>query len=331
MSTTGTASTTPLVTLDDIRRAREVGAAHLHRTPMAASESLSGLAGCRLTLKQELFQKTGSFKVRGALNRLSTLTAEEKRRGVLTVSAGNHAAGVAWAARLSGAPCTVVMPNTAPRSKLEAVRAYGAEVILNETGFEGIFERVRAVEAERGLLFIPPFDDPRIIAGQGVVGLEIVEDFPEPDLVVVPIGGGGLMSGVATAVKAVSPRTRVVGVEPVGADAMWRSLQSGRPERLEQVETLADGLAAPFAGELTFAHIRARVDAVVRVTDAEIVQAMRLILTRCKLLVEPAAAAATAALLAGKVPGIAPDARVVAILSGGNVDPERLGDLFRTV
>ena len=324
-------SSPSLVTLADIRRAREATAPHLHHTPMATSATLSAMTGCRLTLKQELFQKTGSFKVRGALNRLSVLSDDEKRRGVLTVSAGNHAAGVAWAARLYSVPCTVVMPNHAPRSKLEAVRGYGAEVILNETGFEGIFERVKAIEAERGLLFIPPFDDPRIIAGQGVVGLEIVEDFPEPDLVVVPIGGGGLMSGVAAAVKAASPGTRVVGVEPFGADAMWRSLQSGRPERLERIDTLADGLSAPFAGELTFAHVRALVDEVVRVTDAEIVAAMRLILTRCKLLVEPAAAAATAALLAGRVGGITSDLRVVAILSGGNVDPERLGGMLSTV
>jgi threonine dehydratase len=317
-----------LVGLDAIRRARQILADRVHRTPVASATSLGRLCGCRLFLKQELFQRTGAFKIRGALHRVASLSPQERRRGVCTVSAGNHAQGTALAARLSGAACVVVMPEGAVRSKVEAARDYGAEVILHGD-ITRIFERVRQVEEERGMVFIHPFDHPDIIAGQGTVGLELMEDLPDLAAVVVPIGGGGLVSGVAAAVKALSPRTRVIGVEPFGADAMWRSLASGRPEKLDRIETIADGLSAPFAGEHTLAHVQAWVDDIVRVSDEEMVRAMRLLLSRCKILAEPAGAAATAALLARKVKGIAGESTpVAAIVSGGNIDLAGLRELL---
>ncbi len=316
-------SAASLVDLAAIRRARQVLGDRVHRTPVASAESLGRLAGCTLFLKQELFQRTGAFKIRGALNFLASLDPEARQRGVCTVSAGNHAQGVALAARLAGAPCVVVMPEGAVASKIEATRGYGAEVILHGD-LTQIFTRVKEIEQERRLTFVHPFDHRGIIAGQGTVGLELMEDLADLDAVVVPVGGGGLISGVAAAVKGISPRTRVFGVEPEGADAMWRSLRSGRPECLERLETIADGLSAPFAGELTLAHVQALVDDVVRITDAEMVEAMRLLLSRCKILAEPAGAAATAALLAGKIPLPGGQARVAAVVSGGNVDLERL-------
>jgi threonine dehydratase len=317
-----------LVSLEEIRRARVTIAGHVHRTPVASATGLGRLCGCRLFLKQELFQRTGAFKVRGALNRLAGLSPEERRRGVCTVSAGNHAQGTALAARLAGAPCVVVMPANAVRSKLEATRDYGAEVILHGD-LTQVFDRVRQVEEERGMVFIHPFDHPDIIAGQGTVGLEMMEDLDDLDVVVVPIGGGGLISGVAAAVKEISPGTRVIGVEPLGADSMWRSLRSGRPEKLERIDTIADGLSSPFAGEWTLAHVQALVDDVVRVSDDEMVEAMRLLLSRCKILAEPAGAAATAALIAGRVGGLGDErTRVAAVVSGGNIDLSRLSELL---
>jgi threonine dehydratase len=321
-------NTSPLVNLAAIRQAREIVAGKVHHTPVASSTGLGKMFGCRLFLKEELFQRTGSFKLRGALVRIASLSPAELRRGVCTVSAGNHAQGTALASQLAGLPCVVVMPVNAVRSKVEATRQYGAEVILHGD-LTTIFQRVRSVEEEQNLVFVHPFDHPDIIRGQGTVGLELMEDLPDLDVVVVPIGGGGLASGVAAAVKGLSPRTRVIGVEPFGADAMWQSLQSGRPERLERLDTIADGLSAPFAGENTLAHISHLVDDVVRVTDEEIIHGMRLLLSRCKIMAEPAGAATTAALAAGKIPGLTPQTRVAAIVSGGNIDLAQLASLLR--
>ncbi|MFQ5671047.1 MAG: threonine/serine dehydratase [Acidobacteriota bacterium] len=316
-----------VVDLEMIRRARQQIASRVHHTPVLSATGLGARIGCRLHLKAELLQRTGAFKIRGALNRLALLTDQERTHGVCTVSAGNHAQGVALAARIHEIPCVVVMPSGAVRSKVEATRGYGAEVILHGD-LTQVFARVRQVEQERGMVFIHPFDHPGIIAGQGTVGLELMEDLPDLDVVVVPIGGGGLASGIGVAVKSISPATRVVGVEPFGADSMWRSLQSGHPEKLDTIQTIADGLSAPFAGELTLAHVRRYLDDVVRVTDEEIVAAMRLLLERCKLLAEPAGAAGTAALLSGRIPGLTGTTRVAAILSGGNIDLDQLSTLL---
>ncbi len=318
------ASKNTLITLDDVLAAQQVIAGRVHRTPVAGSTYLGGLTGVRLIFKLELFQKTGSFKPRGVLNKLHHLSAQEKQKGVITLSAGNHAQALAWAASQEGISATVVMPVTAVRSKVEATRGYGGEVIQTEGD---LLAACLAIQKERDLTLVHPFDDPMIIAGQGTVGLEIVDDVPEVDAVVAGVGGGGLLSGIATAVKAKKPGVRVIGVEPEGASAMTQSLERGEAIHLDQVKTIADGLAAPFAGEHTLAHFQARVDTVIVVSDQEIASAMALIMERCKLLVEPAAAAPLAGLLSGKA-NLPQGATVVGVLSGGNIDRERLKTLL---
>lgn len=297
----------------------------MHRTPVQSSAFLGQCVGATVILKCENLQKTGSFKPRGALNRLLRLDEPFRRRGVVTVSAGNHAQALAWAARAVGATCTVVMPAGASRAKAEASRGYGADVVLHGSVFEA-FDKARALEADRGLTFVHPFDDEHIVAGQASVGLELLEQVPDITVVVVPIGGGGLISGVAAAVKAQRPSVRIIGVEPEGACAMRRSLDAGEPVRLDRVHTVADGLAPPMAGKLTYRVVRRYVDDVVTVRDEEILAAIGPILSRAKLVVEPSGAAAVAALLAGRIP-VSPSDRVAAVLSGGNVAVEQLGKM----
>ncbi len=315
-----------LVGLDDIRAAREVIAGRLHRTPMFTSETLGERVGVRLFLKAELFQKTGSFKPRGALNRLEHLSDAEKARGIVTMSAGNHAQGVAFAAKLLGVDATVVMPVAAPQAKVDATRGYGAHAILHGTS-KDLLPKVQELQRERDLTFVHPFDDPYVIAGQGTVGLESMEDVPDADVVIVPVGGGGLISGVAAAVKALRPGARVIGVEPEGAPGLTLSLRDGAPAHLESTNTIADGLAAPFVGDRNFAHVKAFVDEVALLTDEEIAAGLRLLMERAKLQAEPSGAAAFAALLAGKV-SVPRGATVVCIVSGGNVDHARLKTLL---
>jgi threonine dehydratase len=278
-------------------------------------------------LKCENLQKTGSFKVRGALNRILELDDVARGRGVATVSAGNHAQAVAWAAARAGISATVVMPADASPTKARASEEYGAEVILQGTIIEA-FDLALEVAQDRGLTFLHAFDDPLIIAGQGTVALEVLEDVPDVATVVAPVGGGGLISGVALAVASLAPAARVFGVEPHGACAMRKSLDKGEAVHIESVDTIADGLGAPMAGELTFEVVRRHVADVVLVSDDEIREAMAFLLARTKLLVEPAGAAGVAALLAGRIP--LADGPVVAILSGGNVDLDRLPDLLGT-
>jgi len=318
------ASELNLIKQDDILAAREVIAGRVHRTPVMASSYLGAQVGVQLYFKLELFQKTGSFKPRGVLNKLHHLSPEDKQKGVITLSAGNHAQALAWAATQSGISSTVVMPAAAVRSKIEATRSYGGEVILTE---DDLLETCLTIQKERDLTLVHPFDDPMIIAGQGTVGLEILEDVPEVDAVVVGVGGGGLISGIATALKAEKPEVEVIGVEPEGASAMTQSLQRGEIVRLERVDTIADGLAAPFAGRHTLAHVQAYVDDVVIVSDQEIVEAMVLILERCKVVAEPAAASTLAALLSSRV-SLPQGSTVVCVLSGGNIDRERLRALL---
>ena len=299
---------------------------HLHRTPVLSSRTLGERAGARLALKCESFQKTGSFKPRGALNVVLSLPPERLARGLITVSAGNHAQAVAWAAGVAGVACTVVMPADAPRSKLEAVRAYGANVVTHADRAT-LFDRLREEEAKSGAAFVHPFDDPAGLAGAGTVGLEIAEQVPDVACVVVPIGGGGLMGGVACAIKALVPACRVVGVELEAGPGMKPALAAGKPVPAPRQPTLADGLTPPFVGSLPLAIAREHVDEIVLVSEAEIMEAMRSLLLRAKLFVEGAGAAATAALLAGKV-RVPANGTVVSIVSGGNVDPERLLGLF---
>lgn len=312
---------------DAFRRARERIGDRVHRTPLARATLLGRrCGGVELHLKAENLQKTGSFKPRGVLTKLLGMSAEERARGVVTVSAGNHAQALAWGARSAEVDCTVVMPESAPRTKVEACRGYGARVVLHGDVFDA-FERALALRDEEDRTFVHPFDDPDVVAGQGTVGLEVLDDLPAPDAVVVPVGGGGLLAGIATAVKRRAPSVRVYGVEPEGADAMCRSLEGGEPVRLEEVDTVADGLGSPMAGELTFRLVRRHADGVVRVSDRALAAAMGELLTFTKLLAEPAGAAGVAALAQGALPVDEGD-RVVAVLSGGNVDLDRLCELL---
>ena len=314
-------------TIDDIRAAAARIAPHLHHTPLLGSHSLSELTGYKLSFKCENLQKTGSFKPRGAVNRIATLDPDAANRGIITISAGNHAQGVAYAAARLGIKAVVVMPETAVASKVVATRSYGAECILHGD-VHSAFEKLQEVQQDRGLTLVHPFDDPMLIAGQGTVGLELLEKDGAPfDAVVVGVGGGGLIAGVATALSSLAPETRVFGVEPEGAATMTLALAAGSVVRLDDLNTIADGLAPPFVGELNLAVVEHLVESVVRVTDVEIRYAMALLLERMKLLVEPAGAAALAALMNGKIP-VERGTRVAVILSGGNVDVQRLAELL---
>jgi threonine dehydratase len=301
-----------MVDRDDVLAAREVIAGRVHRTPTLSSASLEREVGVRVFLKAELLQRTGSFKVRGALNKLSSLSDDEKRRGVIGISAGNHAQAVAYGAAQEGVSALVVMWQGASEQKIAATRGYGAEVDLEATGPGEAFERLDQLLAETGRTLVHPFDDPLVIAGQGTVGLEIAEDVPDADVIVVPAGGGGLTSGIAAAVDA-----RVVAVEPQGSTALAQGIDAGEPVPVAP-ESVADALNAPFAGANCIAICRERGVAAVQVDEAEIKAGMRFAYERAKLASEPGGSAAIAALLAGKVP--LDDAKtVVAVVSGGNV------------
>ncbi|MDI3341896.1 MAG: threonine/serine dehydratase [Sphaerobacter sp.] len=318
-----------MVALDDVVSARRVIGDRVHRTPLIHSTELGRRIGAPLWLKLENLQKTGSFKVRGVLNKIAALGPEERARGLLAASAGNHAQALAWAASAEGVASTVVMPGDAPSTKIQATKQYGATVVIEPDRMQ-LFNRANQLAQEQGLTFVPPFDDPYVIAGQGTIGLEILENLPDVDTVVVPIGGGGLISGIALAIKSQRPGARIIGVEPEGAPKMWRARQVGHPVSLERIDTIADGLAAPFAGNLTFELVQRYVDDLVLVTDDEIRRAMFLLLERCKVLAEPAGAAAVAALLTGKAT-VRPGAPVVAIVSGGNTNVASLGTLLEGV
>ena len=313
-----------MIELQDIVAAQRVIVGHLHRTPVTGSTYLGNLVGARLLFKLELYQKTGSFKPRGVLNKMHNLSVEEKSRGVISLSSGNHAQALAYAATLSGIPSTLVMPASAVKSKVDATKGYGGDVFLTD---DDLMETTLRMQSELGLTLVHPFDDPMIIAGAGTVGLEILEDVTDVDVVVVGIGGGGLVSGVGAAMKLRNPSIRVIGVEPVEAAGMSKSLAAGKPIHLDSVHTVADGLAAPFAGEHTLAHVQKYVDEVVLVTDEEIIEAMGLIMERCKVVAEPAAASTFAALLFKKVK-VEPGSTVVCVLSGGNISRERLKTLL---
>ena len=308
-----------MIPLAEIRKAAARIAGKVHRTPVMRSERLGERIGVRLHLKCESFQKTGSFKPRGALNKVLSLSDAERGRGLVTVSAGNHAQAVAWAARVAGASAVVVMPTDAPKSKIEAVQGYGGEIVFHDDRAT-LFDRLNQVREERGLTFIHPFDDPVGLAGAATAGLEIVEDLPDTEVVVVPVGGGGLLGGIASAVKALSPKTRVVAVELAAGPGLAPALEAGKPIHVKRpADTLADGMTPPFVGALPLQIAREAVDEIVAVEESEIRDAMRLLMTRAKLYVEASGAAATAALLAGRI-RVAPGARVVALVSGGNVD-----------
>jgi threonine dehydratase len=316
-----------LVTIEAVRAAAAVLVGIATRTPLVPF-AVPGGSPPRAFLKAESLQPIGAFKIRGAYNAVASLTAEERARGVITYSSGNHAQGVARAARLLGAPCLVVMPSDAPAIKRDRVAADGAEIVGVGTASDERQAVAERIAGERGLAIIPPFDDDRIIAGQGTIGLEIVEDLPDVAAVLLPVGGGGLASGVAVAVRALAPGARIVGVEPELAADAQASLAAGEIVRwpAEQVSrTIADGTRTQALGARTFAHLSRLLDAIVTVSEAEIAAGVRLAAERSRLVVEPSGALGVAALaFRAAEAGVAGlDGPVVAVVSGGNVDPDR--------
>ena len=299
---------------------------HIHHTPLLGSRMLSEATGFDVRLKAEIFQRTGSYKIRGPLNKFTHLTEEERQRGVVCSSAGNHAQGVALAARIHGIKAVVVMAENATPSKIAATRAYGAEVVLHGTIWDEANEKAKELVRDRGLTYVHPFDDLDLIAGQGTLGLEIIRDWPEVDVVVVPIGGGGLISGVSMAVKAFKPDAKIIGVESSGAPGMRDSVRVGHVVTLDRVDCIIDGLRVKRVGEKTYEVVRRYVDEIVTLPDDRMFEAMLWIMSHAKLVVEGAAAASVAALLNGLVKAPA-GARVAAVLSGGNVNLDQLKGL----
>jgi threonine dehydratase len=313
-------ATTATLTLDDVRRARDVIAGRLHRTPLFSSATLSERTGATVHLKAELFQRTGSFKPRGVLTKLASLSDEEKQRGVISISAGNHAQALAYASALEGIDALVVMWQGASEQKIAAARGYGATIDVEAPDIRSAFERLDRLVAETGRTLVHPYDDPLVMAGQGTVGLEIVEDVPDVDVVLVQVGGGGLVSGIATAVKGLRPDARVVAVEPELSRALDASLEAGKPVTVEP-RSLADGLNGPYAGANCVAVCSALGVETALVSEEELKEGFRFLYTRAKIACELAGAATAAALLAGRVP-LEPGETCVAVVSGGNVVPE---------
>lgn len=307
-------------------QARRRVSAHAYHTPLLTSRLLSEHSGFDVRLKAEMFQKTGSYKIRGPLNKFAELTPEERSRGVICSSAGNHAQGVALAAKIYGIRAVVVMATNATPSKIEATKAYGAEVVLHGMIWDEANEKAKQLVAERGLTYIHPFDDLDLIAGQGTMGLEIYEDFPEVDVIVVPIGGGGLISGVSMAVKGLKPGVKIIGVESSGAPGMRDSVRAGHVVTLSEVDCIIDGLRVKRVGENNYAVVSKFVDEIVTLPDDEIFEGMRWVMGHCKLVVEGAAAASVAALRKGLIKAPA-GSKVVCVLSGGNVNLDQLKGL----
>ena len=308
-----------MLELTDILAARERVADVARHTPLEYSHSFSALTGAAVYPKLETFQRTGSFKIRGATNRIATLSDVEQQAGVVTASAGNHAQGVALAATRVGVDAVVVMPEHAPIAKVKATRGYGAEVVLHGADYDEAQTRAHEIEREQERTYVHAFDDEAVMAGQGTIGLEILDDCPDVETVVVPIGGGGLIAGIATAITAKKPDVRVVGVQAEGASSVAQSLQKGEVRELDAVDTIADGIATRRVGERTFDVIEERVDEVVTVSDPEIAVAITTLLERSKTLVEGAGAVALAAVLEGKFE-YSEDEVIVPALCGGNID-----------
>jgi threonine dehydratase len=312
--------------LQDFEAARARMTPHVYHTPLVSSRMLSERSGFDVRLKAELFQRTGSYKIRGPLNKFTFLSEEQKRRGVICSSAGNHAQGVALAAKIHGIHAVVCMAANATPSKVEATRGYGAEVVLHGSIWDEANERAKELVAERGYTYIHPFDDEQLIMGQGTVGLEILRDWPDVDVIVVPIGGGGLISGISMAAKAANPKIRVIGVESSGAPGMKRSVDEGGLVTLDRVACIIDGLRVKRVGEKTFEIVRQFVDEIVTLPDEQIFDAVVWTMHHAKLVPEGAAAAPVGALLQGLVKAPA-GSKVVCVLSGGNVNLEQLRGL----
>lgn len=315
-----------MVTLEDIQAAQARIEGSIDRTPCRYSGFLSQLTGAEVHLKLENLQKTGSFKIRGALNKLSSLTPEERKRGVIAASAGNHAQGVARAAQQLGMQATILMPEPTPVTKVEATRSTGAEVILRGDTFDDALHVAQSLAAERGLTMVHPFDDPAVIAGQGTIGLEMLAQLPELGVVVVPVGGGGLISGIAVALKRLRPTIRVIGVQVDQAASAVLSRQAGHVVELTGIKTIADGIAVKRVGDLTFALMQRYVDDLVTVSDDDIAAAILISMERIRVVVEGAGAAALAALVSRKVKLNGMCTGVV--VSGGNIDVQMMAKII---
>ena len=307
-----------MIPLEDIRKAQERLAGSISRTPLFRADDLSERVGANVFVKCESLQKTSSFKARGALNKVLSLPEADRQRGLITVSAGNHALAVAWAAATVGVPATVVMPEGASRFKVDAVRLLGGEIVFHDSN-DTLFERVEAERVSRGATFVHPFDDPVVLAGAAGVGVEIVEDLASVDTVVVAVGGGGLMAGMASAVKQLRPDIRVIAVELAAGPGLGPALEAGEPVTVQRPRTVADGMTPPFVGKIPLAVARQCVDRLVTVEESDIIEAMRVLVLFNKLVVEGSGAAACAALLS-RQEAVNPASNVVAIVSGGNID-----------
>lgn len=321
-------SSTQSVTLDDVRAARQRILPHVHRTPVLTSRLIDERVGANVFFKCEIFQRIGAFKARGAFSRLTLLSPEERSRGVVAFSSGNHAQAVALAGRELGVRATIVMPKDAPSSKIAATRGYGAEVVLyDRVGGESREEIAERLMAESGATLVPPFDDDAILAGQGTLALELLEDVPDLDVIVTPCSGGGLLSGVSIAAKGLRPEVRVWGVEPEAGDDMKRSFEAGHIVDVPLPDTIADALQTTRPAERTLAIVRELCEGILTASDLEIRRAMALLASRMKIVVEPGGAIAFAALLHGNVPEVS-GKKVGVVLSGGNADPDRFGELI---
>lgn len=310
----------------DIEEAQDLIRPYVRRTPVLTSRSFDKLVGNQVFFKAENFQRGGSFKVRGATNRLAHLTPEERARGVVAFSSGNHAQGVALASGFFGIPATIVMPTDAPRAKVEATRAYGAEIVFYDRMKEDREAIAAKLVEQGGQVLVPPYDHPQIMAGQGTAMLELGEQVEKLDVLLAPVGGGGLLSGSAVAAKARNPQIRIFGVETELSNDTWQSLRAGERIRIPPPATIADGMRTLQPGAFTFPVVQRLVEDILLVSDEEVIETMRRLLTRMKILVEPTGAVAAAALLHGKLP--VQGARVGIILSGGNVDPEVLREVL---
>lgn len=306
--------------LDEFKKARQNLKDIINPTPLQYSRTFGEMAGCTVYLKPECLQKNGSFKIRGAYTVLNSLSDEQKKRGVVTCSAGNWAQGVAYGGQLLGIKALIVMPKHVSKTKLEATRGYGAEILLYGTTSTELFQKARELSEEKKMTYLHAFDEPAMIIGHGSIGLEIVDEKPDIDVIVVPVGGGGLISSIALTARQVKPAIRVLGVQPWGSAAMYTSVKMGKVVEIEKVETIAEGLAVKRSGERAFHIIKEYVEEIVLVSDDEIKSAMLLLLERAKLLVEPSGAASLAALLTKKIKNLKADTKVAVVLSGGNVD-----------
>ncbi len=314
------------VTLSDVERAQDVLKRVAFHTPLVEEEALSRICDARVFLKLENLQHTGSFKVRGAFNKIAGFSDAERAKGVITASAGNHAQGVALAASAYNIPAIILMPEEVPKTKLQATKAYGAQVVLYGEVFDESLAKALEIQQETGATFVHPFDDPMTIAGQGTIGLEILDDLPDADVILVPVGGGGLISGITVAVKGIRPSTLIIGVEPENAPSMAEALKRDRPTAVQVIPTIAEGAAVSKVGNITHTIVRKLVDELITVSEKEITEAMLLLLLKDKVLTEGAGALGAAALLSGKLD--VKGKKVVIVVSGGNIDSEELKELL---